>query len=110
MSVTDNLRAARALIEDPKHWTQDDLALNAAGEPAISYEEAVCFCSMGATGCAAYRHGYANGGFDADEFLNKVAQMAGFGTISRFNDAPARTHAEVLAAFDKAIELAEKQP
>lgn len=28
-------------------------------------------------------------------------------SIYRFNDALARTHAEVMAAFDKAIELAE---
>lgn len=36
-----------------------------------------------------------------------VGAAVGGVPIGRWNDAPERTHAEVLAAFDRAIELAE---
>lgn len=35
--------------------------------------------------------------------LDAVANAAGCDSIPRWNDAPERTHAEVLAAFDQAI-------
>jgi hypothetical protein len=42
----------------------------------------------------------------AFEALRKAAGIAKDQTLVGWNDAPERTHAEVLAAFDKAIELA----
>jgi hypothetical protein len=104
MSAANNLRAARALIEDPKHWTQGSYGLDSSGHGVSTrrINEAVCFCSWG----ALVRVGIdVIGGRSAEErYLDMGMGNRGVGN---FNDT--HTHAEVLAAFDKAIELAEKQ-
>ena len=38
-----------------------------------------------------------------------LEKAVGINGIEHWNDMPGRTHAEVLAAFDRAIEIAEKQ-
>jgi hypothetical protein len=114
-AVADKLREARALIE--RGWTQGEFALDAKGEEIESPDQTpTCFCALGAISQAAL--GYPDP--DAEDFVSNakpfedvstvLAQALGFRfshEIAKWNDRLGRTQAEVLAAFDKAIELAE---
>lgn len=96
---------ARAVIALPEHWTQEHCARNAKGDPAPSgYDsDAVCWCSVGALEKVMgvdYFHYRSHG---PKSLLDSVVP-SGVGIIG-FNDG--NTHAEVLAAFDRAIESAE---
>lgn len=101
-TAVDVLRAARALIE--KGWTQYDFARNSGGWGVDEWHHsAACFCSWGALNRA---------GIDLE--CNTASAIhwlrsATVGPIAVWNDAPGRTQAEVLAAFDKAIELAQSE-
>lgn len=98
MTTREALIAARELIEDPERWTQEESARDADGKGVpIGSPEACQWCAMGALSKIA-----------PDGLMlsrTRVALLRGTGTysVSMFNDAPGRTHAEVLAAFDKAI-------
>lgn len=102
MTPREILIAARALIEAPERWTKGEFARNKEGEKCHANSDAAsCYCMEGAIlsqsgkwplkarACAILR-----------------ASLASAITIPVWNDAPERTHAEVLAAFDRAIELA----
>jgi hypothetical protein len=81
--VATKLREARKLIK--RGWTQGEWHRNG------------CVCSLSALHKTRAPQ-------VADETLRRVI---GHRSIIAWNDAPGRTQAEVLAAFDKAIELAE---
>lgn len=100
MKTTKEILAeARELIA--KGWTQGTPARNADGDDCGVYEsEAQCFCSLGALWRAAGGIGVA---VDAANALRAGATGSLASSISFWNDAPGRTQAEVLAAFDKAI-------
>ena len=93
MNTHEILKAARAKIERPECWTQESLRRDACGQPC-GRREAVCWCSMGAIYDTTLL-GVADGAFSA---LKSVCGD----NIADFNDT--HTHAEVLEAFDKAIE------
>lgn len=99
----DILIKARELISDPERWTQGVNARNRAGGlTSPENDAAVCWCGIGALCRVA-------GDDDlhwakAVVFLHKTAREAGFKDFPDFNDTS--THAEVLAAFDRAIEAA----
>ena len=101
------LLEARQLLSDPSRWTKGAPARNAQLETVGSTSEAAfCFCAIG----AIRRTLWVNPGRDTEERreLEDVASQAlresiGRPDISRWNDDPARTHEEVLAAFDRAI-------
>lgn len=88
------LRAARELIEDPKHWIKGKM-VSANGKR---------YCAAGAI--------HQIDGPAEDDVLMDLAQTINptgeykyrNHTIFWFNDKRARTHAEVLEAFDKTIE------
>ena len=95
MTPAEHLRAARKLITPDGAWTQKAAARDSAGskvDPASPLAE--CWCVFG----AVRRFGQSASAWDA---LRKV-----IGPPISFNDTPGRTQAEVLAAFDTAIELA----
>jgi hypothetical protein len=95
------LRAARRLIEEPERWTKGAAARDSAGKRVESGDtSAQCWCAYGAIGRAT---GYRVSDWDARMLLSEVVG----GCISMWNDAPWRTHVEVLAAFDAAIALAK---
>jgi hypothetical protein len=97
-SERDILVAARALIEQPKAWTQGKFARGKKGNPvSASSRKATCWCAQGAIMRA--QAGSIPAGFRAHDRIRAVIR----GSITRWNDAPERTHAEVLAAFDRAI-------
>jgi hypothetical protein len=96
MTPSEILTAARELISAPERWTQEAFARDAGGNSCSEkLERAVCFCSWG----AFHRAGYS---IIAEHFLRSEMD----GMPGRFNDT--HTHAEVLAAFDRAIEAAKE--
>lgn len=101
----DVLTYARNLIADPVRWTQGTYARNAEGEPVgVFADAAVCWCAVGAIDRAAE---VLIPDFDVNPRLplqSVLYKRYGEIGITNFNDR--HTHAEVLAAFDAAIEAA----
>lgn len=99
-TVADKLREARALIE--RGWTQEEFARSKTGRTVkTNSPQAVCWCAYGALI-------QVDGESDAYPWLCKAIDPEG-DMVTRWNDAPERTQAEVLEAFDKAIDLAEQE-
>ena len=99
------LKEARKLIAEPERWTQKVYARTTRGRETSSLSRyAVSWCLTGALIRAAGRDNEARWG--AGRALNAILPD---GRIT-FNDAPGRTHPEVLAALDKAIASLEQQP
>lgn len=97
MTPREILIAARAKIEAPERWTKEAYALDANGDHvACDYEGAVRWCAVGAIG------------YVGQELIDTAFRefLPEGWILENWNDAPERTHAEVLAAFDRAIELA----
>jgi hypothetical protein len=85
--VADVLRRARALIDTPEKWCQGQ-------------------CELGEAKCALGAILGADPNYAAAALaLNRVVAP----NIPAWNDAPERTHADVMAAFDRAITLAESE-
>ena len=107
MSAAETLRRARELLTPEGAWGQGYDALNGAGE-AVSptAHNAVCRCSYGALRAAG---GDVYGDAAREVLLQAIGLEAAKGdSVINWNDDPGRTHAEVLAAFDRAIELAQR--
>ena len=105
------LRAARERIATPERWTQGEYARTDKGDalPAddILSRRASCWCAVGALRAAGVWSD------DGNQFTRALADAIGLlddYCIPDWNDTPGRTHAEVLDAFSKAIELAESAP
>lgn len=99
MTPKEILIAARAKIEAPERWTQGKFA-RAKNGACIGPQTAgaVRWCSIGAI--------ISVGDLPSYDLL--LAAIGGeWNTVAEWNDAPNRTHAEVLAAFDRAIATAE---
>jgi len=98
------LRAAREIISVPERWTQGASALSGRGNVVNARSpSAKCWCSFGAIDKAGSR---SIAKLRTAEGILRAALKAE--SIILWNDAPERTHAEVLAAFDQAITLAEQ--
>lgn len=96
------LTAARELITDPAHWTQEVYAKNAKGRQVSPLSRsAVCFCSVGALDRIVSRRSKSDWGVEAFNALVNELVKKGHQGIAGFNDT--HTHAEVLALFDAAI-------
>jgi len=114
-AVADKLREARALIE--RGWTQGADARDLYGdECSPNEEEAECYCANGAICRAFYAASFTDRREQihiAEGLLNTAIGQEPGGPLHwpyiDWNDAPERTQAEVLAAFDRAIEIAEAQ-
>ena len=94
-----HLTVARALIDKPEKWCQG------------GFHKGDSFCAAGALRepwmTKPVREEYY-GESRAAELLAKAVGIYDFNLISRWNDAPERTHAEVLAAYDRAIAEARR--
>jgi hypothetical protein len=100
MKPSEILKAAKAKIATPDAWTQGELARDSAGEWCGYYDpDAKCFCSLGALLISARSPALT----EAIKYLEKVIPAY---TVLEFNDT--HTHAEVMAKWDEAIALAEK--
>lgn len=103
VSEIEVLREARRLIAEVG-WTQGTFARNAGGaDVSPRSPQATCFCAAGAIirandGCDM---GFSSPGISAVEHVIDERW------IDAWNDREERTRDEVLAAFDRAIQLAE---
>jgi hypothetical protein len=98
MSAVNELRAVRAIVADPAHWTQGAYAKDSIGlQVTPQSNQAVCFCLAGALHKA--KANYMAGRF--------VENLTGIGDIIDWNDAPGRTHDQVLDLLDRAILAAD---
>lgn len=113
MTPAEVLRAARERISTPERWTRDAFARDPEGwaiDP--KHERACAWCTLGAI-CSVLPGTDPDPGdgrgplFDAARAL--LARAIGRELVAWWNDNPVRTHAEVLAAFDRAIELDEAE-
>ena len=95
MKVSEILKAAKAKIDTPDKWCQKELC---NGE---DYCNATRFCSIGALWSIEEEP-------DAETYLRRAARARKFDGIIHLNDNENTTHADVMAAYDEAIELAEK--
>lgn len=99
MTTVEILREARALIE--KGWTQGEHATDAHGVCVGPLSDAAChWCIEGALLRARKGWGFSSAWFALIDVIPS-------GNPIGWNDAEGRTQAEVLAAFDKAILLAD---
>lgn len=97
--IVQNLEAARAKIEKPEQWTQGTSARDSEGRSVGVYEgTATCFCTFGALRAVATYQ------YKALSFLREAVDM----NPITFNDTFGREHEEVLAMFDRAIQLAKE--
>ena len=99
------LKRARKRLASPDAWTKDWEARHFDGEP-VSYDDpgASCWCAAGAIAKAAPSVKARHAAFEV------LAMALGFSVpirIVKWNNAKCRTHDDVLAAFDRAIALAE---
>jgi len=100
--ASEVLAAAANLIEPPGAWTWCTFARDAHREPvAPSDQQATCWCAVGAIRRIVPKKG---AWLQAVNYLDKVV-----GTIVKFNDAPDRTQAEVVAALREASNIAAQE-
>lgn len=88
------LQEARALIEDPKNWTQGTYR---------SFRGR--YCAVGALRAVARRLSGPVPAWSAHELLINIARSRGFASVEAMNDRS--SHAAVLALFDETIALAQ---
>jgi len=106
--VASVLKAAKELISDESRHDKGFLARDKEGflcHP--NSKDAHCFCSLGAVCHVAGKTAKTTGGYDhlkKESLLILRKHMSG--SVTEFNDT--KTHAEVLAAFDAAIEESSK--
>ena len=91
MTTKELLISARELIADPRAWIQGTYSVFMVGTGQA------CYCGFGALHAVARPTSCES---DARRRLNAVTG----GDFMTWQDEPRRTHGEVLAAFDRAIE------
>ena len=116
MKPSQVLRAARDKLAPPECWIQFDYARTARNQVTDPREcDAICWCSNGAIIAVTWRNDDQLR-TDARRYLRRTIERTGYGPrrasdageIIAWNDAAGRVHEEVLAAFAKAAELAER--
>lgn len=94
------LRAIGERIGKPEAWTQKAYARHPNGAPSSGpYVDAACWCWHGALYCTDATS------FERSEAVRFMQTASCSLNIAEFNDT--HTHAEVLAANARAVELAE---
>ena len=111
--IRKRLIAARALIDTPEKWTKGAYQRDAAGNEVVNFERGswrstatapqfhcvsgaiMNVCHENREDVAIFLHLGKSIGLDCEPF---------YPPITSWNDAPERTHAEVMLAFDRAIE------
>jgi len=103
VTTLEILRGMRELLAEESRWTREYYGRYRDGEGCTNgYDDgACCWCLMGA---AEKVSGERDPGRIERVFI-KVLGGRTSGDIFTWNDAPERTHAEILAALDRAIAL-----
>ena len=88
--MTQEYKTVAELFEDPKRWIKENMSTDIQGNPT-NVNEAVCWCLMGAMLkiYPKYTHAW-------DAVINELN-----GKLITWNDAPERTHEEVIALCKK---------
>ncbi len=94
----------RALIA--KGWCQHDVCQDDNGDPTVSLSNATRFCSYGAVKRAVYDNRFNTLRVSIEDFvLNCLSRAAPWSSgCINYNDTRGRTHKEVLAMWDLAIQ------
>lgn len=99
-----DLEAARKLIEKPENWCKGAEARDADGNRVSDYStKAVSYCALGAISRATKGRGATRRYSAAWSALERATVV---GSIAAYNDAPRRTHKQILKLFDRAISRA----
>ena len=105
MTPAQALRDAKALIATPETWTRDFMARTKSGRQiGAASENAQCWCCIGAI-LNVSGGLFTEASLRAEDLLFDAIPDV---SIPDFNDNPNTTHADVMAAFDRAIKLAEE--
>lgn len=117
--VLQVLEAARQELSNPARWVKGayvsvDGALSIGGNYSLTYpydiprEHITGMCALGAVLLSARWQGrHSMVALAAERILIQTLKLDVHTPLSCWNDAPERTHQEVLAAFDKAIQTAK---
>ena len=116
---------AKSIIADPAKWHKGDYCTNDVWYANVHYDRAInlktvddipadaCFCGIGALSVAADIMGQGDNipyrAFISGAGVSKSDDYPSISTFARFNDDPHTTHADVMAAFDKAITVAKAE-
>ena len=107
MKPSELLIKAKAVIADPKHWTQGCYAKDAEGQSVGSTKsDAVCWCSVGAAEKVTCEENAHIARFAAMQYLSEASEKFGYSNIPEFNDNS--SHEIVMKAWDEAIKLAKE--
>lgn len=98
MTVADDLRAAKALIDTPEKWLKH----------RYRNESREAFCAIGAVDEAAKPETRLLCVYALEAAL--PARGTHDGMVSQYNDAPRRRHSDIMALFDRAISTSETTP
>lgn len=101
MQVIDILIAAKAKIAKPENWGKGNYVSRAA-------DGTTQYCAIGAVVAASDELGCDDKLLVAAEGMLRLG-MGGDGKLVRYNDADERKHEEILAVYDRAIELAKAE-
>jgi hypothetical protein len=106
--VESLLTRARKRIEAPEAWTQGYPARNADGLAVPHASPTACkWCIVGTVWVERDQTSHYTGKLGFQLIEEASGCNADEGGIAGFNDAVTTTHAEVIAAFDRAISLAK---
>jgi hypothetical protein len=119
MRARKQLQCARALIEDPGRWTKRALARDANGRPVWPSTRSACaWCALGALlRVGAHARGRRDVRLAASNQARAALARAAYSSmtppdvraVGRFNDSIVTDHSDVLALFDRAIEMLDAQ-
>lgn len=101
------LIAAREKITTPERWCQGAHARDEGGQTVLAKDPAACVWCIDGALWAVTRFTQTSARASASILLGEQIGAYSANSIHKWNDAPERTHAEVLAAFDRAIEESE---
>lgn len=104
------LALARKLIVSPEAWTKGVYARDLEGNKCGTWRKESCkFCAIGAIRAAHGLLGYKTGDpaswRSAREVLKCVNGEQKWRCLEHWNDHPETKHAEVISAFDAAIDV-----
>lgn len=107
MTVAELLRRAKERIATPDRWCQHYLSANEyVGSEDGLLPDACKWCLQGALSEEAPSYADFNA---ANAMVRRALALPEEEGVYDWQDAPGRTHAEVMAAFDRAIALAEQE-
>jgi hypothetical protein len=104
--VADVLRKAREKISDPARWTKGEFARDVHGKGLNNGCDptATCYCALGAVEAVVNAPFFS---MNAHSVVTALNACVNGDSIADINDADTTTHADILAAFDRAIAAAE---